>query len=62
LAPPDPPVAPAGTAPAVAAPDQPSNALPRRSESDTVDLFMKNPLFDKVLGTFGGEIRKVVPE
>jgi DNA polymerase-3 subunit gamma/tau len=65
------PATPVSTPPAAASPapspapaeDDPGpRAAPRRTEAETVDLFMKDPLFNKVLGTFGGDIRKVTPE
>jgi hypothetical protein len=65
------PATPVSTPPAAASPapspapaeDDPApRAAPQRTEAETVDLFMKDPLFNKVLGTFGGDIRKVTPE
>ena len=47
-------------APAVDHPAAP--VKPRLTEAAVSDLFMKDPVFGKVLGTFGGEVRKVIPE
>ncbi len=51
-----------GTASASAEDDPAPPGKPHSTETETVELFMKHPVFDKLLGTFGGEIRKVTPE
>ncbi len=59
---PSPAAVPQEPSPAPAEDHPAAPVKPRLTEAAVSDLFMKDPVFGKVLGTFGGEVRKVIPE